>query len=169
MMRVRWWLVCVLVGVLLSRWLGSRSLAAMPSSWSSVSASSSWCSRYFDEREGRTTIENRRCHPVLPGRRHDDARGGDCRGQPQASVRSICELDRYLAGRRVDGGPHRRSASQGHRDGDEPSADRAPRRSPFPGRTRGLVRRLGWLNSDASFFGDGAGITVSRATHAGSG
>ena len=168
MMRVRWWLVCALMGVLLAV-VGLTVLGGNAQFVVFCLGVLFVVSRYFDGREGRTTIENRRCHPVLPVRRHDNARGGNCRGQTPASVRSVCELDRYLAGRRVDSGPHRRSASQGHRDGDDPSAGRAPRRSPFPGRTRGLVRRLGWLNSDASFFGDGAGITVSRATHAGSG
>ena len=40
------------------------------------------------------------------------AQRGDCRGQAQTSVRSAWQLDRYLEGRRVDGGPHRKAGTQ---------------------------------------------------------
>ena len=49
------------------------------------------------------------------------AQRGDCRGQAQTSVRSVWQLDRYLEGRRVDGGPHREARTQPPPTGDKPS------------------------------------------------
>jgi hypothetical protein len=104
-----------------------------------------------------TVVLKRSAHHAAPSRdmdepahsdyaEPDDARRGDCRGPTQASVRPGRELDRHLAGRRMDGGPRRRGVNQANRDGDEASAGPASRRSTFPDRTRRLVRRRRRLN-----------------------
>jgi hypothetical protein len=46
---------------------------------------------------------------------------GDRRGRAQAGVRFGCQLDRDVAGRGVDGGPHREARTQPPPPGGEPS------------------------------------------------